>query len=162
RFDVTLALGLLPWVDSPEAALREMIRVTRTSGYLIISIDNSWRLNYFLDPFDNPLLTPLRKAIGRAPRSIVIMRRSTSAAINMHSPRTFDRIVARNGLRKISGISLGFGPFTFLRSPLFSDETDIRLYSYLQKLADRKFPGLALAGVQYLVVAQKQSSIRQD
>src|SRR5215469_10254389 len=45
-FDVVVALGLIPWLHSPQEVLRELRRVIRAGGFLVISSDNCRRLTY--------------------------------------------------------------------------------------------------------------------
>src|SRR5436309_820818 len=46
RFRLVAALGLLPWVPSPAAALAELARVLHPGGYMILSASNAFRLTY--------------------------------------------------------------------------------------------------------------------
>jgi len=43
--DVLLALGVLPWLYSPQRALAEVSRVLAPGGHAILSADNRLRLN---------------------------------------------------------------------------------------------------------------------
>src|SRR6266550_402995 len=49
-FDLVLAIGVIPWLEHAELAMREMSRVTRPEGYVILTADNTMRLNNLLDP----------------------------------------------------------------------------------------------------------------
>src|SRR5437867_1707881 len=49
-FDLTLALGVLPWLPSPLGAMAEMARVVGRGGYVLVTADNRWRLAHVLDP----------------------------------------------------------------------------------------------------------------
>ena len=154
-FDVTIALGLLPWVTSPKTALSEMVRVTRAGGYLIVSADNSWRLNYLLDPLDNPVLVPLRRGAGKVLRAAGVMRPNAGVDVQMHSPLAFNRLIRSQRLRTLESHSIGFGPFTILRRGLLSQAGAVRVHNHLQNLADEKFPILSMTGAHFLVLAEK-------
>ncbi|MBI3578564.1 MAG: GNAT family N-acetyltransferase [Ignavibacteriales bacterium] len=49
-FDLVIAIGVVPWLHSPETAIQEMARVMKLQGHLIMTADNEWRLNHVLDP----------------------------------------------------------------------------------------------------------------
>ena len=157
EFDVTIALGLLPWVNRPRDALAEMVRITRPGGHLIISADNAWRLNHILDPLDNPIIAPLRRATAKALRIARLLRSNAGVDVRIQSPLAFTRFAESAGLTIVDSRSIGFGPFTALRKKLFSESAGLRINSYFQKLADRKIPVLSKTGVHYLVLAEKNA-----
>src|SRR6185437_14794813 len=76
-FSLVLALGVTPWLDALAEPLREVRRVLRPGGHLIVSADNRWRLNAILDPRWFPALAPLR---ARARRAVNRVRRIPPAA----------------------------------------------------------------------------------
>lgn len=39
-FTLVLAIGVIPWLESPDTAVREMARVVKPSGYVTLSSDN--------------------------------------------------------------------------------------------------------------------------
>jgi 2-polyprenyl-3-methyl-5-hydroxy-6-metoxy-1,4-benzoquinol methylase len=61
-FDLVLALGVLSWLEEPNAAIKELARVTRPDGHLLVSSLNSLDLARLLDPGRTPLLAPVRSA----------------------------------------------------------------------------------------------------
>jgi ubiquinone/menaquinone biosynthesis C-methylase UbiE len=146
-FDLVVALGVLPWLHSPELALREMTRVLRPGGYLLANIDNRARLTHLLDPLFNPLLQPIRRRAGHG--------RAGGPTVKTVWPRTFDRELRAAGLRKERSFSLGFGPFTLFGRPTIRGRAAVALHSRLQQLADERLPLLRSSGAQYMVVARK-------
>jgi ubiquinone/menaquinone biosynthesis C-methylase UbiE len=154
-YDLVVALGVIPWLHSPEIALAEMSRVLRPGGYLIANADNSARLQSLIDPlFSPPLARP--RQVGRW----IINRGRSRRAAGMpptvrHSARQFDQLLSRAGLARISGISFGFGPFTFWGRRVLGEPASVRLHRRLQAMADRGAPVLRSTGAQYIVLARK-------
>ena len=150
-FDVVMALGVIPWLSSPAVAVREMIRVTKPTGHLIFSADNRWRLNRVLDPIDNPMIAPLRCRIAS-----VIRKHGPGKGVNAntHSPHELDNFLRSLGLRKLRGVGVGFGPFTFLRARLLPGRTEIRLHQWLQRKAENGLEVLGKLGAHYVVLAK--------
>jgi ubiquinone/menaquinone biosynthesis C-methylase UbiE len=147
-FDVVLAMGVLPWLHDPQVALGEMARVLRRGGFLVANIDNRARLSHLVDPLFNPLLQPLRRALGHGRRE--------RAAATATWPRHFERDLARAGLERVRRFSFGFGPFTLLGRPVVSGEAAVAVHRGLQRLSDARIPVLRWTGAQYMVVARKR------
>ena len=154
-FHLTIALGLLPWLSDPAHALREMLRVTRPDGYLILSSDNSHRLNYLLDPMENPIAVPLRKRMASLLRRAHLLQHEGAIPVRMISPAKFRHFLCAHDLQVLREATIGFGPFTFLRRPLFSDRMGTRVHRALQSLADRKAAVLAEMGAHHLVLVKR-------
>ena len=53
-FHVVTAMGVTPFLHSLPLAMREMTRVVKPGGYVLVNADNGWRLNYVLDPRRSP------------------------------------------------------------------------------------------------------------
>lgn len=155
RFDLVLAIGVIPWLESADVALREMARVLRPGGRLIVNADNTWRINLLLDP-----LSRLGMTIGGALRALGLRRQRAHS--RFHSRRQFDSCIARAGLAKVESTTLGFGPFTFFRKRLLSDSLGLKVHNLLQHRADRGNPVLQRLGAQYLVLAVKPETMPHD
>jgi ubiquinone/menaquinone biosynthesis C-methylase UbiE len=149
-FELVVALGVLPWLPQVETPLREMSRVLRPGGHMIVSVDTLWQLRQLADPFLNPLMrTPRRLAgyiLGRFPRGI----RSYVTSL-----RAFRRALDSEGLRELAGVALGFGPFTIFKRELLPSSVGLKLNDRLQSMANRGAPILRSSGSQYLVLAKK-------
>jgi ubiquinone/menaquinone biosynthesis C-methylase UbiE len=148
HFDLVMALGVFPFLHSPELAAREMARVLKPGGWLIANADNRRRMIRLLDPMQMRSLAPVRRALGS--------REGVPA--RMHTMRAFDEVLEGAGLRKVAARSVGYGPFTFMRRPMLRDERGRRLHAWLQQRADRGNALVRSMGAQYLVLARLQDA----
>lgn len=149
-FDLAIALGMLPWAEAPAAAVRELGRVLRPGGRLIVSVDNRRRLTDLLDPKQTPLLAPVKPTVKRL---LGIGRNGV-----VSTPHTRDELramVEAAGLEVDAEQTIGFGPFTFLGRRVVNGSLGGALHGRLQALADRGAPGLRAGGAQVLVLARK-------
>jgi SAM-dependent methyltransferase len=151
HFDLVVAVGVIPWLHTPDGAIREMARVLRPGGQLVLTADNRARLTSFTDPREILAQTPLRR-VYRALR-----KRHGVAISRLDFPRRVDRLLREGGLRPIERRTVGFGPLTFLGRPIVGDARGIRINLRLQELADRGTRGLRWMGWHYVVRAQKRA-----
>jgi ubiquinone/menaquinone biosynthesis C-methylase UbiE len=155
-FSMVLALGVTPWLHSIQPALREITRVLRPEGYLIVNADNRWRLNYALDPQCFPGSVTMRRRVRTLLERCGLRKpKPNKPSLYMYSHREFDSVLAAAGLKKLEGRTMGFGPFSFFNRKVFSESFGIKVHHNLQRLADRGFPVLRSTGTQYLVLATK-------
>jgi SAM-dependent methyltransferase len=155
-FHLVIAVGVLPWVNCLDHALCEMARVTRPGGHLILTLDNAWRLNHIFDPRCFPAFRPLRRKARLGLQRLGLLKPGSSQPRHaLCAIGKIDRSISSVGLRKVAGLTLGFGPFTLMGCKLFSDSMDIKINRILQKAADRGFFLLRSCGVEYIVLAQK-------
>src|SRR5262249_45409650 len=152
-FDLVVALGLIPWLHSPEKALSEMRRVLKPGGFLVISSDNRRRLTYWFDPIYNLALAPCRNVIKSALRRRGWMKMPHTAPLLMHSMREFDRCLEHAGFSKLTATTIGFGPFTFFRFNLLPDRLGTKLHDLLQRFAYCQVPVFRQSGAHYVVAA---------
>jgi ubiquinone/menaquinone biosynthesis C-methylase UbiE len=161
-FDLVLALGVLSWLEEPNAAISELARVTRPDGHLLVTSLNSLDLARLLDPGRTPLLAPARSAarlataaLGRRPRDRVRPTR--------HPSWWARRRLRRSGLLPIRQATVGFGPFTFLGRTLLSGDQAIRVDQAFQHRADQALQHradhnsrlLRASGRLHLILARK-------
>ena len=156
-FDLVLAIGVIPWVQSPEQVLQQMTRVIRPGGYLIVSSENLWQLHHVLDPLLNPLLVQLRPRVGDWLRRIGLRQPLASPRHHACSNQEFDQQLASLKMEKIESLTLGFGPFTLFFQHVLPEPLGVKLHRALQRLADRQVPVLRSGGCNYIVLARKQA-----
>jgi 2-polyprenyl-3-methyl-5-hydroxy-6-metoxy-1,4-benzoquinol methylase len=154
-FDVVIALGVIPWLHSERLALREMRRVLKSGGYLLLTADNNARLDRILDPLSSPLLAPLRLAAKQWLRLCRLWSPASGFQAKRHYPAEIDRAIDECGLGRVKSGTVGFGPFTFLGKSVLTDAAGVRLHRRLQTLASRRDSSLLRwTGSHYLVLAK--------
>lgn len=156
-FDLVLAIGVFPWLAQAERAIREMARVTRPEGYVILTAANWTGLPDLLDPRLNPALAPLRQRV-RAMLARLGCRVGLPEQLPKmvyHRRRFIDEALMGAGLIKIRDKTLGFGPFSFFCRPVLPNRLGLALHHRLQRLADRNVPVVRSLGMSYHVLARK-------
>jgi SAM-dependent methyltransferase len=155
-FHVVIAMGVTPFLHSLPVAIREMTRVVKTNGYVVVNADNCWGLNSILNPRLSPLLAAPRRSLKMLLRPLGYGDRLAGVLIHRYSRREFDSIVAQSGLHIRHSSMLGFGPFTFWGKEL-PKRIGLKLHRFLQECADQNVPILRSTGSQYIVLAQKHT-----
>ena len=155
-FDLVVALGVIPWLERPEMAIREMARVSVPGGHVLLTDGNQAALNLLLDPWKNPALASLRRRSKGMLEWMRILHQSPKPTMAIfHDRRFIDEALASAELIKIKGMTLGFGTFTFLHRKILPERLGIALNHQLQSLANRNVPLLRSTGLTYLVLATK-------
>lgn len=155
-FDLVVALGVLPWLEDPRQAMREMARVTRRGGYVLLTEDNLLRLHSFFDPWLNPGTAWLKRVTKSALARAGLYRPSASTlGTRLRSRRFTDAALRRAGLTPLRYASVGFGPFTVFRHAILPEKAGVALHHRLQRWADQRVPVLRAAGSQHVVLACK-------
>lgn len=154
-FAVVLALGVLPWLPQIGRPLREIYRVLRPGGSMIVSIDTKWQLREIFDPLMNPSLAHPRKFV-----SYLLRRRRSEPPVRAYriSLKAFRRVLKAEGFEEQRGVTLGFGPFTFFGREVLPDVLGRKLHDWLQAIALEGAPILRSLGSQHLVLARKIGS----
>jgi ubiquinone/menaquinone biosynthesis C-methylase UbiE len=155
-FDLVIAIGVIPWLHSERLALREMQRVIKPGGYMLLTADNNARLDRILDPLSSPLSSPFRFVAKRFLQLFGLWSPTSGFQPKRHDPREIDRSTGACGFEHVKSCTVGFGPFTFLGKSLFADAVGVRLHRRLQTLAARRGCSfLRWAGSHYLVLVTK-------
>jgi ubiquinone/menaquinone biosynthesis C-methylase UbiE len=129
QFDLAIGLGLLMWLSDPSVALRELVRVTRGGGYVLVHAINPRRIDYRLDRW----LTPTH---GRL------------------SIDELEALLISTGIQPLRRATYGFGPFTIGGRTVLPGRAGGAVHGVLQTLSDAGLQGLARAGGHHLVLGQ--------
>jgi ubiquinone/menaquinone biosynthesis C-methylase UbiE len=155
-FDLVIAIGVIPWLHSEQAALHEMHRVLKPGGYLLATADNNARLNRLLDPLSSPIFKPLRATAKRLLELCGAWSPDSRFQPKRHYPYEVHRLIRRCSFRRVKSCTVGFGPFTFFGKQLLSDPAGVALHRRLQSLAaGRGMPPFAWTGSHYLMLATR-------
>lgn len=152
-FDLAIAMGVLPYLHSPLAAIREMARVIRPDSCLIFTSDNYWRLDRILDPDWSPLLKPL-KHLALSVLNLIGHEQKRMPDY-VYSIRELRVLVDSARLQECKVVTVGFGPFTF-HGKMIPDRVGVWLNERLQQLAERNPVGpLSRLGSHHILLARK-------
>ena len=152
-FDAVVIIGVTEWLEALSGPLREVARVIRPGGHLIISADNNWPLHQIIDPLVSPVLKPIKRFCGRTLRFWGL--RKTRPHFHTYALSEFDSQLQLSGFEKIESQTFGFGPFTFWNRKLLNEDVGWRMHLRLQRLADNNVAPLKNGGLVYLVLARK-------
>lgn len=159
HFELVVAMGVLPWLETPQKALAEIGRVLKRGGHLIVTADNNWCLSQTLDPLCFPGLRPLRWKVADLLEELDLWN-ARRPRMYRHSIGYMDELLAQSGFSKFQSRTLGFGPFTLFKQKLIPDRIGIKLHRKFQALADAQFPAIRSAGTEYVVMARKTGTAR--
>ncbi len=153
-FDLVIAIGVLSWLQTPEAVIDEMARVVRSGGHVVVTMLNSLDVARLLDPGRNPALVPA-KSVLRLVASALGRPRPGRLRPKRYPGWSFRRRLRRSGLIPIRQATVGFGPFTFVGRRLLPAHWSVQVDQTLQRRADNHRMLLRSAGRLYLVLARK-------
>ena len=157
-FDLVIALGVLSWLQAPDAAIEEMARVTRPGGHVLVTSLNTLDVARLLDPRRNPALAPAKSVLQLA--AFTLGRSRPGRPRPRRQPGWLvRRRLRRGGLSPIEQTTVGFGPFTLLGKALLSGTCAVWVDAALQRRADRQRMLLRSAGRLYLILARKLDSV---
>jgi len=137
-FDAVLAMGVLEYLPTRDVALREMVRVLKPGGYLLLTVPNRAAAYH------------LASSAYRAARRLVGRPRRTAYPARPCLPWALDRQLAALGMRKIESQACNFIFFPLKELHERASDALNRALAPLSRL-----PIAPLLGAQYVVKAQK-------
>lgn len=153
-FQAVISLGVIPWLHSPRRALRELVRVMRPGGWLVVNCDNRARLHLMLDPWFWPPVASLRRSASRVLRSDPYL----SVRAGTHFRRQFQGLLQETGLEIVEGRMFGFGPFTLAGRRALPDRAGRWADRRLSRLSEAGVPVFRSTGSQYIALCRRPSA----
>lgn len=155
-FDIVFAVGVLMYLKDDREAVKEMARVAKKGGYVLISVPNYWMLHLLLDPYY--ILRPLKKLFGKTKQSSDDDFGESN--IRRYSLSQLKSLFHGFNMQEIRSISTSFGPLRFWRKELLPVSASIHISEFMRKLSKYKlFSGLKHVGNQFIIVMQKEQII---
>ena len=163
-FDLSLCIGVLQYLEDDELALKELARVTKPGGQVIISLPNIARVTTLFDPYYYLRRLPhfIKHMISR---SLKRENRLTSRDIRKNDTFRNRRYYygQLRGLFKGCGLEIrsvapiGYGPLTFWEHEYFSREFTLRVSQKIERLASRRgFSFLKAIADRWVMVLEKK------
>jgi len=127
--DAIVCLGVISYVQDYRTVIREIRRVLKPDGRLVLSTRNVWNPR-FSDPIE-----PVRAAVRRLRRSL--NGRGGTVIGRFLSPREVQRRLQAEGFAVEAFTGIGFGPLRFNRRPILATSRSIRLSDSIGRAIDR-------------------------
>ena len=137
-FDAVLAMGVLEYLPSRDAALREMVRVLRPGGHVVLTVPNRAAAYHVA----SSTYLAVRRLVGRPRRAAYPAKPCL--------PWQLDRQLAALGMRKLESQACNFIFFPLKELHERASDALNRALAPLSRL-----PVAPLLGAQYIVKAQK-------
>jgi len=158
-FDIVFAVGVLMYLKNDREAAKEISRVTKKGGYVLISVPNYWMLHLLLDPYY--ILRPLTKLFGKTKQSSDDDFGESN--IRRYSLSQLKRLFHGFNMQEIRSTSTSFGPLRFWRKEILPVSASIHISEFMRKLSEYKlFSGLKHVGNQFIIVMQKEQINNRD
>jgi SAM-dependent methyltransferase len=151
-FDAAVCVGVLGhyplrrgsgnFEEDDVLGLREVVRVLRPGGFIVLTLPNLYRLHWLLDPvqlrraFEHRRLLLALEAGARDGKSAPPASKLGQEPATRHqTPSEMLRLIRGEGLEVLGLDGVGFGPFTILGRPLFSNERSVRISAKMERIA---------------------------
>jgi ubiquinone/menaquinone biosynthesis C-methylase UbiE len=164
--DLIICTGVLEYLDSDTKALREIRRLIKPDGYVIITLPNLYKLRNLLNPYYYlvRLWTYLtckrmaRPAPGAQSRPRIELEYGKST-VNRYSLWGAGKIATASGFRVVEVRSCCFGPFSFWKNEIVTTRTSIKISNALEGLLKHKaFRFLRCFANRWVVLLQPDAS----
>jgi SAM-dependent methyltransferase len=139
-FATATALGLLEYLPSPGEGLRELARVTRPGGHVVVTMPNPWRLSYLLDP--------IGVVLGRFGHTRPGYQRHYLSAAGLRHQLA----VAGFDVEAVQGH--GIGRFAVANRPILGDERSVQLSRTLEAWLPASL--MRLFGANIVAIARRK------
>lgn len=162
-FDIAYCSGVLSYLKEDSTAVKEICRVVKPNGKVIISIPNLFMMNKFFDPYYY-LVWPFQLA-GRKIRNVFSQKSDIDGKYDTTMIRRYrygqlDRLYRSCGLEKKKTTGVSFGPPTFWRREMLPLPLAIDTSKTLARLSrSRGFGFLTRLSNHWVITLEKSSEM---
>ncbi len=133
-FDIVYAVGVFLYLKDDQLAAKEIARVTKNGGFVLISNPNLYMMHLFLDPYY--VFRFVKKLLG-------VTEKPSSTEFDDSSMRRyplsqFRDLFRKNGLHEIRSMCTSFGPLKFWRREVLPLATSIRISEKIRDVSERR------------------------
>lgn len=154
-FDVVYAVGVFQYLSDERAAAREICRVTKDGGMVLISFANYRMLHLFLDPFY--LFRIFNKNLGAKKQPSNTAAEETR--IRRYPLAQLRSLFHEYDMHEIQSLTTSYGPLKFWRRELLPLATSMRISDALRNGSELKgFSALKHVG-NHLIITLRKGSI---
>lgn len=157
-FDGIVCIGVTSWVSDPVVVMREIARVLRPGGTLVITAVNMYSIENLFDPlfwWRRFTPAPLRKAVRSVRERLVDEHESeTEPRLRQFALRSFDRMIENAGFSIASWRTIKYGHFRFFGRRIFTTDTEITIDRTLEKASG--IPVIRRSGWLYIAKAKRR------
>ena len=158
-FDIAYCVGVLSYLESDSNAIKEIARVMKPGGKIIISVPNILTFNKIFDPYYY-LIGAIRLLWHTSLKSLFFGTSSDkkykSGMIRRYRYGQLDHLYRDCGLIKKETVSVSFGPPTLWKKEIFPLRHAIRLSEALVRLSScGKFAGLTRLANHWVTCLEK-------
>jgi len=157
-FDAVLCIGVLSYLDRDAPSLREIGRVLKKNGLVILGLPNWLRLPLFLDPYYylNRFVVVVAKKFSRK-------RKDGPRPAKLEGYRRYLRwrlraLFTKSGLSMLRSSSIGFGPITFWKREIVASRYSISLSEKLESISNRRLFFFLTAFANHWVICLKKAN----
>jgi len=175
-FDLVLAVGLVEYLQYDRWALREIFRVLKPEGHLIVTVPNKVRLTTLKKILISRVAHAMKESVktllpssvwsflkknlkGSLPKSPI---ESIQSVRKLYDLDPFDRTLQEIGFRLVDSVSHGHGPFAIFGFGLFSEPMAIKVSWLLQSISEKNVPWLHRLGNNYNALWQKRDKSKES
>lgn len=163
NFDVSLCIGVLQYLQDDELALKELARVTKAGGMVIISLPNMARVTTLCDPYYYLCRLPpfiIYRILGFKRADSKLTSDDISRNRTFRNRRYYygqlRKLYKRYGLKVRAIVPIGYGPLTFWMREYLPRMMILRGARGIERLSSsRTFSFLKAIADRWVVVLQK-------
>jgi len=175
-FDLVLAVGLIEYLQYDRWALREIFRVLKPEGHLIVTVPNRLNLTTLKKILISWFVPAMKESVKAVLPSMVWSflknnlkrslpksdQKSIQSVRRSYDLSYFDRTLQEVGFSLVDSASHGHGPFTLFGFGLFSETMAIKVSWLLQSISEKNVPWLDRLGNNYNALWQKRDQSKES